>query len=400
MMNAGVVIIGAGPAGSWLAYKLAKNDIDVLLLEKASWPRYKPCGGAVSGKTIKLLKDSGVFLPDEIIEKMITNFKFRFNFQRPIIFNYPGEGISLVNRTNFDDYLLKLAVKAGARFKSEEELIDIKISKNGAIVVSDKARYKCKLVAGADGASSKIAHLLGLLPDNIINNRGMALEMEINDTEDISSDLLDSEEILIDFGFIPGGYSWVFPKNEHFSIGMGMLSGEKLDFKDKLRKYLSKLNILHKSNCFYRGHPIPFYGKPASKIRVGGERFLLLGDAAHFADPLVGEGIYYACLSAELAADTIMEAFRSGNPDLSPYQNKVRKELSGRFKIIQKMADIFYNKLDYFKLLVSLKPDIIQLFLDVVQGEYSYDRLYNALDNIWPFQIKKPERQGGQGKVI
>src|SRR5690554_3023186 len=177
-MNAGVIIIGAGPAGSWLAYKLAKEDIDVLLLEKESWPRYKPCGGAVSGKTLKLLKDSEVFLPDEIIEKVINNFKFRFNFQSPVIFNYPGQGISLVNRTNFDDYLLKLAVKAGARFKSEEELIDIKITQNGATVISDKARYKCEIVAGADGASSKTANLLGLLPDNIINNRGMAVEME------------------------------------------------------------------------------------------------------------------------------------------------------------------------------------------------------------------------------
>ncbi|HLV10409.1 MAG TPA: geranylgeranyl reductase family protein, partial [Halanaerobiales bacterium] len=374
-MNAGVIIIGAGPAGSWLAYKLAKNDIDVLLLEKESWPRYKPCGGAVSGKTIKLLKKHGVILPDEIIEKVINNFNFRFNYQSPVKFNYTKRGIALVDRTNFDDYLLKLALKAGARFKSEEELIDIKITQNGAIVITDKARYNCEIVAGADGASSKTAHLLGLLPDDILNNRGMAVEMEINDIKDISSTLIDNQEILIDFGFIPGGYAWVFPKNEHFSIGMGTLTGERVDFKDKLRKYLSKLNISHKSNSFYRGHPIPFYGKTAGKIRVGGERFLLLGDAAHFADPLVGEGIYYACLSAELAADTIMEAFRSGNSNLSLYQDKVRKELSGRFKIIQKMADIFYNKLDYFKLLVSLKPDIIQLFLDVVQGEYSYDRL-------------------------
>ncbi len=381
-VDARVIVIGAGPAGSWLAYKLAKNNIDVLILEKESWPRYKPCGGALSNKTVKLLKDNNIVLPDNIIENVVNNFNFRFYFQKSINYNYKGQGIKLVDRNKFDDYLLKLAKEAGAEFKSEEKVINVDIYKNEVLVVTERNRYKCEIIAGADGANSKTSYLLDLLPDKISANKGMAVEMEIDDTEDIYIDRLNREELLIDFGFIPAGYAWVFPKKNHLSIGLWTQPGEKVDFKDELKKYLSRLNIPYREdfgNFFYRGHPIPFNGKAARNIKVGGKRFLLVGDAAYFADPFVGEGIYYACLSAELAAETIIECYTNNTLDLSSYRERVKQELYLRFEVIEKLANIFNNELNYFKKILSIKPSLIGIFLDVIQGKYSYHKLSGSL---------------------
>ena len=144
-MNYDIIVVGSGPAGAYLAYKLADFGADVLILEKNKWPRYKACGGVVSEKTINLLKKENVELPDKLIKNRVKNFIFRFNFIDNYETNYNGPSVKLTNRKIFDDYLLNQAVKKGAHFLDSSEVKNI--YKDESIVkVQDQNRYSKPLL--------------------------------------------------------------------------------------------------------------------------------------------------------------------------------------------------------------------------------------------------------------
>ncbi|MDZ7671740.1 MAG: NAD(P)/FAD-dependent oxidoreductase [Halanaerobiales bacterium] len=374
-MDADVIIVGSGPAGSYLAYNLAQNDINVLILEKDPWPRYKACGGALSGKTINLLYNDGVHLPDSLIENSIGDFTFRFGYKKTFYFEYPGQEIKLVNRKKFDNYLLKQAYKARADFRDNEKVTDIKISNEKVIVESDKNSYRTSIVVGADGANSKTAQILKLFPEDINKNKGMAIESEIyiNNTN-----YQKQNEIIIDFDFIKEGYAWVFPKKNQLSVGLGTYEFRDNNIKEKLFDYLQKLNISYeKDKLFYRGHPIPAAGFDASNIKIAGKRFILIGDAAFLADPFVGEGIYNACLSAKIAAKNIIKSLDENKYDLISYQKEVKGKLYPQLMISEKLAHWFYSNPAVFQRILSMKPALLDNFMEVIQGKSSYSRLFN-----------------------
>ncbi|MFW6268949.1 MAG: geranylgeranyl reductase family protein [Bacillota bacterium] len=376
-MKAEVIVIGAGPAGSWLAYNLAKNEVNVLILEKESWPRYKTCGGAVSKKTLDLIEEKDIKLPDFIVNNKVNKFEFRFDYEDSFSFNYEGKGIHLVNRDKFDDFLLQKACQAGAIFKNKEEVIDISILDKKVEVITENNSYECEIIVGADGANSRISNLLNLAPDNISLNKGNTIELELK-YENLEDIPLDKDKILIDFGLIPVGYGWVFPKKNQLSIGLGHLKQVgKINLRKKINNYLKNLNInIKPDNLIYRGHPLPVFGDVSREIKMAGRRFLLIGDAAHLVDPMIGEGIYYACLSAELAAEVILKRINKYNYDLSLYKTLVEAELYSKFSSARKLADLFYNNYGYFKNFISLKPELLNIFLEVVQGNSSFEKIF------------------------
>ncbi len=375
-MDAQVIIIGAGPAGSCLGYNLAREGIDVLILEKESWPRYKACGGAISAKTSKLLFSKGLDLPEDIIENKINNFFFRFDYQKEISFKYEGEAIKLVNRKKFDNFLLKKAKEAGAVFKDRQKVVDIKIGEKGVTVKTENKEYKSQIIAGADGANSRVLQTLNLAPDGLYNNKGIAIEAEL--VNNINN--FDQKKVLIDFGFIAKGYGWVFPKKKQISIGVGSLDNKPIDIKKIFYSYLKELNVdYNKNNLFYKAHPIPFIGDNSKKIKVGGNRYVLLGDAAYLAESLIGEGIFNACFSAEIASDVIVEKIKKNKFDLSNYNHKINKKIYMPNQIANKISDLFYNSLNYIYYLISFKPDILKMFFDVLQSNDKYDNLYQEI---------------------
>ncbi|MFW5976845.1 MAG: NAD(P)/FAD-dependent oxidoreductase, partial [Bacillota bacterium] len=150
-MDADVIVVGAGPAGSWLAYNLARKGVKVLILEKESWPRYKACGGAVSRKTLNILKKGNITLPEYVIKNVVDNFVFRFDFQKSFSYHYKNEGISLVKREKFDDSLLNYACREGAIFRSRQEVNEIEILENKVKVKAGNKLYQGKIIVGADG---------------------------------------------------------------------------------------------------------------------------------------------------------------------------------------------------------------------------------------------------------
>ncbi|WP_159429918.1 NAD(P)/FAD-dependent oxidoreductase [Halarsenatibacter silvermanii] len=376
-MDSEVIIIGSGPAGIWLAYNLAQSDIEVLILEKEPWPRYKACGGAISGKTLELLHNKKIYLPDSVVRNTINKFTFNYNLQECNTFSCQGQGIKLVNRKNFDDFLLKQSCKAGANFYDKEKVIDIEISKNMVEVFTEENSYKGKIVVGADGAWSKTGNILNLYPENIKNNMIMAVELELfkNDT-----DYQRNNRIEIDIGFIPGGYVWIFPKKNRLSIGLGTNRTGNINLTKQLFAYLRQKKISYsKDDIFYKGYPIPLAGNRLKNIKMAGNRFLLIGDAAYLADPLVGEGIYNACFSAEIAANTIIKFISGEKNSLLQYQKHIEDQLYFQLKSAAELANIFYKNSEIFKEFMSYDSELFKEFFDVIQGRSIYSELFGQI---------------------
>jgi len=179
--------------------------------------------------------------------------------------------------------------------------------------------------------------------------------------------------IHLDFGGIPNGYSWVFPKREGFSIGIGGIfrEGEKINPRQYFISFIRGLKYLNeeKIGCVI-GHPLhPFYDEGQ---RISRERVLLAGDAAHLMDPLMGEGIYYAILSGMLAAEAIIQAREEGIFPSDLYQNAMQLHIFQNLKWALRFSQFVFRftKLGYQTL--KYYPELGALYLQVLEGKESY----------------------------
>ena len=338
--DADVIIAGAGPAGSLAAYELAILGVSVLILEKSSFPRYKVCG---AGLTHKILHEIP-FDISPILETKIHTIIFSRGFREVFTRTSTEPMLYCTSREKLDDFLLKKAVEAGARVVHGEKVTEVKQEKEFVTVITRTGTFRSKLLIGADGASSSVARSSGLR-DNMLP--GLAWEAEVKaDPETVKA---FSETVFLDWGSFPGGYGWVFPKDDHFSIGVGgpaSLSRWMMPYYRKLLEYLeegawndqfgsemqkakgkmqnakSKIQVI--DTISLRSWPIPVRVK---KSRFHSGRVLVAGDAAGLTDPLTGEGIYYAVRSGKLAAKSCYEYLQSGKPSLESYTEAVNGEL-------------------------------------------------------------------------
>lgn len=333
--DADVIIAGAGPAGSLAGYELAIRGISVIILEKASFPRYKVCG---AGLTYKILREIP-FDVSSVFETQVHTFVFSSGFSDVFTRTSAQPMLYCTNRDKFDDFLLKKAVEAGARVIHGEKVMEVSEERDGVTVVTRSGLFRSKLVIGADGASSAVARSAGLR-ENIMP--GLAWEAEV--IVDPATLKAFSQTVLLDWGSFPGGYGWVFPKGDHLSIGVGgpaILSKRMMPYYQKLLDYINSgawnqrdvqnsevrnpkpaNRIIHTMSL--KSWPIPVRVK-RSTFHKG--RILVAGDAAGLTDPLTGEGIYYAVRSGILAAKCCHEYLQAANPSLKSYTKAVNDEL-------------------------------------------------------------------------
>ncbi len=338
--DADVIIAGAGPAGSIAAYELASRGISVLILEKTRFPRYKVCG---AGLTHKILQEIP-FDVSEVFERTVNTIIFSSGF-RDVFSRVSAEPlIYCTMRDKLDAFLLDKAVAAGARVLFGEKADGVRQEKDFTEVITRSGSHRSRIVIGADGASSAIGRSVGLR-ENIM--KGLAWEAEL--TVDAKSLETFSTSIFLDWGAFPGGYGWMFPKTDHFSIGVGgpaSLSKTMIDYYNKFIDYLEKGASIDSAPFGIRVHetrslkswPIPVRVR-ASRFHLG--RVLVAGDAGGLTDPLTGEGIYYAVRSGKLAADAARSYLEGASPTLDAYTESVNDQLMNELTEANRIKYIF-----------------------------------------------------------
>ena len=324
-----VIVVGAGPAGATLAYELAKRGIGVLVLEKEKLPRYKCCAGGVTSKAAKLLD----FDISEVTEDIIYEVSFTFNMGSPYLGQHGQPLIYTVMRDVFDYFLVKKAQQLGAVLMDGQKVTQIQVSADWVEISTTDNIFRSRLVVGADGAYSVVARELGM-GRSIQHVAGIESEIVVPEGEMVKW----KSRVHIDLGCIPGGYAWVFPKRNHLSVGVGCLASKARYLSRRHQKFLNSLDIGSYTIARSSSHLIPTCTK--GKL-VWQDKALLLGDAAGLADPLTGEGIYNAILSAQLAAPVIENSLVKGKVGLQDYQEVIEEKIVSELRIARVLSKFF-----------------------------------------------------------
>jgi flavin-dependent dehydrogenase len=177
----------------------------------------------------------------------------------------------------------------------------------------------------------------------------------------------------LDFGRIPGGYGWVFPKKDGLSLGVGGVSrgGERVNPYSHFKDFVRGLNYIKAGkNGRAIGHPILSFYDEGQRVAQG--RVLLVGDAGHLMDPLTGEGIYYALQSGKLAAEAIVESKERGISPSQPYEMSVRTLIFGDLKWALHISQIIYRFTKFSYRTLKLHPELGEICIRVMEQKETY----------------------------
>ena len=306
-----VAIVGAGPAGSTAAYRLASARARVLLIEKARFPRDKPCGGGLTMRAVRQLP----FSIEPVVEDRITRTRCRLRYGPKIEHESPRVVCLMTQRRRLDAFLVEQAVAAGAEFRDG---VHVAVDSETELRV-DGRPVEVGAVIGADGANGITARSLGL-GGAIVN--GVALEGNLP-YEELPRGSWHGR-LVLELGTVPGGYGWIFPKGDHVNVGVGGWGDQGPHLRRHLRVLCEHYGIELRQLSDLRGHRLPMR-RPATLLARG--RALVIGDAAGALDPVSGDGIYEALVTARLAAEHTLELLRGDVAGLEPYDASVRREL-------------------------------------------------------------------------
>lgn len=364
-----VIIVGAGPAGSVLAYHIAARGLSVLIIEKSHLPRYKTCGGGLTSRALDNLPFD--VAPTIEVKAQGGIFSYAGQYYRRIQTTKPVAWLMM--RDRFDNYLTQKAVNVGAALHDGLTVKGYEDEGGLLTVNTPQGKYKSAMLVGADGVNSIISRVGGLLPNRKF---GFGLEAELA----VPPAALQEQGCYttFDFGVIPNGYGWIFPKSDHLSVGVFHTKpGKVVGIRHSLDSFIAIYDTLKENQILnLRGHPIPLGGK---RNILHTDRVLLVGDAANLADPWLGEGISYAIISAQLASEVIVEAFNNGSLDLSDYTNKVNTCIVQQFNYAHMIGNLVYWLPRLGVSWINRSEYIQKLVFDTIRGDINYNKLIERL---------------------
>jgi geranylgeranyl reductase family protein len=302
-----VIVIGAGPAGSTSAHRLARGGLSTLLVDRASFPRDKPCGGGVTARAASLLP----FSLDPVVEVAVDRFEFGLSYGKRFLRVSERPLVLMTERLKLDAFLVSRAIDAGAVFRDGTTIRNVQLHCDGATVRAECWRAKAGAVIGADGANGTTARQLGI---SGVREHLVALET------DVPLGLVDrsayQRRLVVEVGTVRGGYGWIFPKLDRLNVGVVGWRTEGPQLRKHLHRLARSLGLDPAALENVRGYRLPLRspGDPLSKGRC-----ILIGDAAGLIDPLSGEGIHSAFLSAKLGSEAVAGLLDGKAQDLSAY---------------------------------------------------------------------------------
>ena len=312
-----VAVIGAGPAGSTTAYRLAEAGASVLLVDRSRFPRDKPCGGGLTMRGVRLLP----FSVEPVVEEVVDRVVLRLRFGRGVEHRRDdGPYVLMTQRRRLDQFLVDQAQTVGATFRDGVRVRSIERSSGGFEIRADRFAAAADVVIGADGANGITAKALGVGGEV---EYGVALEGNLPYSPAIHGRY--RRRAVLEMGTVPGGYGWVFPKGDHANFGVGGWEAEA----PHLREHLVRLCEAHGVDVarleHVRGWRLPVRLR---KTRLVTGRAALIGDAGGMVDPLSGDGMFEAFFTGKLAAEASLDVLEGRANDLTGYERAVRAALT------------------------------------------------------------------------
>lgn len=332
------IVVGAGPAGCAAAYDLAAAGSRVLLVDRFEFPRTKACAGALTVKALSALRFSVAPVVREVCRSLVVGL--RTEKFRTLLGSDPICAMTI--RSELDSFVLDKTIRRGAEFRQIGRIVSMEVTEDRVDLMTETEHLVARYLIGADGANSTIARHTGDCPSAFA---GFAIECHVRTAQ--------SYEMEFDFGIVPFGYGWVFPKRDHLNVGIYTnLPGKGVVTIDCLRDY-AKARLGTGEIDSIIGHPI---GLGGPGYRPHSKRVFLVGDAAGLVDPLLGEGIYNAIISGQAAAASILKAGDDASVALRLFYQRMRK-IRHDLELCHDSAEMFYGDVDSgYRLLTSPIP--------------------------------------------
>lgn len=357
------IIVGAGPAGASGAYHLAKQGHSVLAIEKATFPRYKPCGGGVSPAIAPWFDFD--FAP--VIKNTVSQVKYTFKMGDPAEVELQGvTPMWMVQRDEFDNFLMQQAMQQGAELKDNLEVTAISLQGDSWQVSTSGGNFEAKYLIAADGANGIISGLLGLEPQQKVAAASLEVPGTVSDRR--------KNMAFFDFGSLKNGFMWCFPKTDGYSFSGAFVrdkKGKPQEIEKQLTKYAKQFD-LDLTNSKYIEHSLNLWD---GNRPLHSDRAIVVGEAAGIVDPLIGEGIRPAIFTGVKAAAAINSAIAGDANALAQYTEVVQQEWGANLAKAQLLASLFFKAPKIVYKLGVKRSAAGQLMGKILCGELSYSEI-------------------------
>ena len=398
-LDAGVVVVGGGPAGSLAALALARRGVDVLVLDKKRFPRDKPCGGGIRYGVYRRFPDLADHLRASVAIHEIRRVRMESPSGHSVVASGDAPLYLTLRRTELDAALLARARAEGARVVEGARATEVECGP-GVVVVRcvDGRAFTARVVIGADGVNSVVARAAGLTTG--FADEALAIDtMEETPLAELA--MAEPDTMYVAYGYKGWpGYGYVFPKRDCVDAGVGFLLPF---FKRALSgpPYAHHARFLEEvaARGIVRGRSNPDNFK-AYRLPLGGplrrtytERMLVCGDAGGFVNAYTGEGIYYAMVTGRHAGEVAADVVASGDGSaarLADYEARWRAEIGDELAdSVRIQRRLFANPAlaDAIIRAAALDARLCRLFALVALGEASLRR--HRLEMAWRFLLAK-----------
>jgi menaquinone-9 beta-reductase len=415
--DADVIVVGAGPGGSATAYHLAKHGVQVLLLDKAEFPREKVCGDGLTPRAVKQLVEMGVDISPEagwLRNKglRVIGGGVRLELPWPELAHYPDFGL-VRTRLDFDDILARQAVKAGAVLRTSHNVTNAVFDGQGRVTgvvvkTPDGERVlTAPLTIAADGVSGRFPLALGMSPRE---DRPMGVAVRryyrcpVKADDDHLESWLELRSRAEGDKLLPG-YGWIFGMGDgRVNVGLGVLNSSKAyqrtNYREMLLDWLAATppdwGLCDEANADGKilGAALPMGFNRTPHYTRG---LLLVGDSGGMVNPFNGEGIAYAMESGQLAAEITVQALTRPAGEkrelaLRAYPSELKRRFGGYYRI----GALFVKAIGHPQVMKTVTqhalphPTLMRFALKLLanltdpRGGDAMDRVINAMSRVAP----------------
>jgi geranylgeranyl reductase family protein len=373
-----VIIVGGGPAGATAATILAQRGANVLVLDRAVFPRDKLCAGLLTWKSVDVLdrvfgETPQALLASGVFNAAATGYRIRFR-ERTLAHGDVFYPFHFTKRRVFDKHLLDRAMRAGIDLRQDARVVAVD-PERGLVRLESGEEFAGRFVIGCDGVNSVTRRACAFDPAAWRAGIGGAMEFYLGRDDPLLAgpvhEDLRAANPTVYAGFLRAGYGWVFPHRDALAIGIGGHSQRHAkEFRHKFKEFLSFLGLPPALADAAKGHGLP-YGNYIARPWHG--RTLLAGDAAGLVETLFGEGLYYALHSGELAGEAVHAALTRGTDLATVYGRGLRRDILPELVWSRKLRRLLYasQNLGFLPLLCFVRGGG-RLLGEMVHGVRSY----------------------------